>query len=140
MINELQLARQIASGELPSPQSFGASWYWNLRISGTGVAYRSAVDEYCLREKSIWLTDDMCQRCAALPVLFEHPRDGMLTSAEFAARCIGLTVLSYIKDEELWAVARILDANANALLEAGEIGDTSPAVTFEPGSGQRIFV
>ena len=140
MTTELDIARQIASGELPSPQSFGASWYWAIRISGTGVAYRSAVDEYCLRERSVWLTPEMIQRCACLPVLFEHPHAGMLNSAEFAARCIGLTVLAYVRDDELWAVSRILDANANELLASGEIGDTSPAVTFEPGSGQRLFV
>src|ERR1700731_3628014 len=119
--NELQIARQIADGTLPSPQKFGNSFYWALRISGTGVAWRQAVGEFCLREKSIWLTDDMCARASALPVLIDHPKSGMLDSSEFAARCIGLTVLAYVKDDELWSVARILDARANELLATGAI-------------------
>jgi hypothetical protein len=38
MINELQLAERISIGDLPSPQEFMNSYYWALRISGTGVA------------------------------------------------------------------------------------------------------
>ena len=82
----------------------------------------------------------MCQRAVGLPVLMGHPTTGMLDSPEFAARCIGVTVFARVLDDELWAVARILDATANMLIASGEIDDTSPAVTFEPGTGSRIFV
>ena len=43
-------------------------------------------------------------------------------------------------DNELWAVARILDAGANAILLAGAYEDTSPAVTFAPGTDARIEI
>ena len=79
-------------------------------------------------------------RAGCLPVLVDHPKIGVLTSAEFAARCVGVTVLGYVRGSELWAIARILDAGANEILVTGQYEDTSPAVTFEPSSGARIAV
>ncbi len=73
MINELQVAERIADGTLPSPQQFGASWYWAIRISGTGAAWRESEDEFCWRSRKIWLTPEMCARAAPLPVLVDHP-------------------------------------------------------------------
>jgi hypothetical protein len=42
MTNELVIAKRIADGTLPSPQQFGASWYWAIRISGVGCAWRES--------------------------------------------------------------------------------------------------
>ncbi|MGC1564172.1 MAG: hypothetical protein WA820_30585, partial [Bradyrhizobium sp.] len=78
MLNELQVAQRIADGTLPSPQQFGASWYWAIRISGTGAAWRESENEFCWREPEIWLSAEMCSRAAALPVLIDHPASGML--------------------------------------------------------------
>jgi hypothetical protein len=140
-MNELTIAQGIADGSLPSPQQFGASWYWAIRISGTGCAWRESVQEYCWREPSVWLSPEMCARAASLPVLIDHPEKGVLNSPEFAARCVGVTTYAYVKDnEELWAVARILDRGANAILLAGAYEDTSPAVTFAPGDMTRIEI
>jgi colicin import membrane protein len=82
----------------------------------------------------------MCIRAASLPVLVDHPESGVLNSPEFAARCVGVTVYGYIKGDELWAIARILDSGANEILAAGACADTSPAVTFAPGTGARIDI
>jgi colicin import membrane protein len=127
-MNELQTASQIAAGTLPSPQQFGNSWYWNIRVSGTGAAWRESMNEYVWREPENWLSETMCERATGLPILVDHPEGGTLNSAEFAARCVGITVLAYVKDEELWAVARILDNGANELLASGAYRDTCPAV------------
>jgi colicin import membrane protein len=140
MINELQVAERIADGTLPSPQQFGASWYWAIRISGTGCAWRESVGEFCIREPSIWLTPEMCRRATGLPILIDHPASGTLDSPEFAARCVGVTTYAYVRGDELWAIARILDSGANEILAAGAYEDTSPAVTFEPGTGARIDI
>jgi colicin import membrane protein len=142
MINELQVAERIADGTLPSPQQFGASWYWAIRISGTGTgaAWRESENEFCWREPEIWLSAEMCSRAAALPVLIDHPASGMLDSPEFAARCVGMTTYGYVRVDELWAIARVLDAGANEILAAGAYEDTSPAVTFAPGTGERIEI
>jgi colicin import membrane protein len=140
MINELQLAKRIADGTLPSPQQFGASWHWAIRISGVGCAWRESMNEFCFREPGIWLSPEMCARAASLPVLVDHPESGTLNSAEFAARCVGVTVLGYVRGDELWAIARILDKGANEILLTGAYQDTSPAVTFAPGTGARIDI
>jgi hypothetical protein len=51
-----------------------------------------------------------------------------------------VTVHGFVKGDELWAIARILDSGANGILAAGAYEDTSPAVTFEPGTGTRIEI
>jgi colicin import membrane protein len=140
MINELQVAKRIADGTLPSPQQFGASWYWAIRISGTGCAWRGSMNEFCWREPGIWLSPEMCTRAASMPVLVDHPEKSVLNSPEFAARCVGVTVFAYVRGDELWAIARILDSGANEILSAGAYADTSPAVTFAPGTGARIDI
>jgi colicin import membrane protein len=136
MINELVIAKRIADGTLTSPQQFGASWYWAIRISGVGCAWRESMQEFCWREPAVWLSPEMCARAASLPVLVDHPEKGTLNSPEFAARCVGVTVHGYVRGDELWAIARILDAGANEILLAG----ASPAVTFAPGTGARIDI
>jgi colicin import membrane protein len=140
MINELQVAERIADGTLPSPQKFGNSTYWAIRISGTGAAWRASEGEFVWREPGIWLTPEMRTRAAALPVLIDHPASGTLNSPEFAARCVGMTTYAYIRGDELWAVARILDSGANQILASGAYEDSSPAVSFRPDSGARIEV
>jgi len=140
VINELQVAGRIADGTLPSPQQFGASWYWAIRISGTGAAWRASEGEFVWREPKIWLTPEMSVRAASLPVLIDHPESGVLNSPEFAARCVGVTVHGYVRGDELWSIARILDSGANEILAADAYEDTSPAVTFAPGTGARIDI
>jgi colicin import membrane protein len=140
MLTELQIAWRIAAGSLQSPQKFGNSCFWAIRISGVGCAWRESMQEFAWREPSIWLSPEMCARATGLPVLIDHPEKGVLTSAEFAARCVGLTTYAYVKGDELWAVARILDSGANDILLAGAYEDTSPAVTFMPGTGARIDI
>ena len=61
----------------------------------------------------------MIARCAGLPVLMDHPESGTLNSQEFALRCVGTVTLAFIRDDELWAVARVLDKAANAILTTG---------------------
>jgi hypothetical protein len=140
VINELVIAQRIADGTLPSPQQFGASCYWAIRISGVGAAWRESENEFCWRDPAGWLTPAMCARATGLPVLVDHPERGVLNSPEFAARCVGVTVYGYVRNDELWAIARILDSGANEILQAGAYEDTSPAVTFAPGTGARIDV
>jgi hypothetical protein len=140
MINELQVAERIADGTLPSPQQFGASWYWAIRISGVGCAWRESMQEFCWREPAVWLSPEMCARATGLPVLVDHPSNGMLNSQEFAMRAVGTTVLGYVRGDELWAITRILDSGANEILQAGAYADSSPAVTFAPGTGSRIEI
>jgi hypothetical protein len=68
----------------------------------------------------------------------EHPDAGILNSAEFGARAVGMIVYSFVRDADLMGVARILDKQAIEILKQG--ADTSPAVQFAPGSSARIEI
>jgi hypothetical protein len=137
-MTELDIVRALAGGDLASPQEFLNSYYWVLRISGTGVAWRESVQEFCLREPQIWLSEEMQRRCLGLPVVMEHPSAGLLNSTEFGARAVGMIVYSFVRDTDLMGVARILDKQAIEILTQG--ADTSPAVQFGPNTGSRIEI
>lgn len=80
ILDELATARAISSGELPSPQRIGDLSLYAMRVSGTGVSYRRGIDEYVWRDPAIYLSQDMIDRCAGLPVIWEHPSKSMLNS------------------------------------------------------------
>lgn len=127
--NEFEVAKASARGRLPSPQTFENSALFDMRISGTGVAFRRSLNEYVWRDPAICLNDEFLARCAGLPVVREHPKGGVLNSAEFAKRVIGAIILPYIKGQDVWGVARVFDADAIAALAEGGLS-TSPAVVF----------
>lgn len=126
---EFETARAIARGRLPSPQRVENSALFDMRVTGTGLAFRNGLNEYVWRDPSIYLNDEFLARCNGLPVVWEHPGSGVLDSSEFARRVIGAVVYPYLKGAEVWAVARIFDRDAiRALAEGGM--STSPAVVF----------
>ena len=85
MPNELDIARGIRDGDLPSPQKFGDNlWLFAMRITGTGTAYRSKLDELVFRDPDIFLTEDFLERCQGLPVIVQHPKNDKL---EFQGIC-----------------------------------------------------
>jgi hypothetical protein len=86
----------------------------------------------------MWLSGEMQRRCLGLPVVMEHPAAGILNSAEFAQRAVGMIVYSFVRDLDLMGVARILDKAAIEILKEG--ADTSPAVQFAPNSGTHITI
>jgi hypothetical protein len=61
-----------------------------------------------------------------------------LSSAEFAARAVGMIVYSFVREPDLMGVARVLDKSAIEILKEG--ADTSPAVQFAPNTGTRITI
>jgi hypothetical protein len=131
--NELSVALAIASGTLPSPTLWYNADYVSLRISGTGVVYRQSRKEFAFRDPAIWLSAEMQRRAIGVPVIVEHPPTSILTSRYFGGRCVGMIVHSFVRNAELWGVARIIDANACELIAAG-LFDTSPSVQFPPAS------
>jgi len=137
--NELDIARAVASGELPSPSSFGNSKYFRLRISGSGVSYRSKYQEFVYRPANVWTSPEMVQRVAGLPVIAEHPEKGTLDGRSFFELVVGICVLGFVEGDELWAVCRIIDDRAATILTSGFF-DTSPSVTFGPDQNVVIQV
>src|SRR5262249_13192123 len=137
----------IASGNLPSPFPFAGSMYVAARVSGVGVAWREKHGEFTYRPPEIWTSPEMLQRCSSLPVVINHPDAGTLNGDELGLRAVGVTVFSFIRDSEPWAICRLIDENAAAAIAAMPF-DTSPSVTFAPdsnvtldiGDGDRLLV
>jgi 8-oxo-dGTP pyrophosphatase MutT (NUDIX family) len=143
-MDELGIARAIASGELTSPQKYQNVWLFAIRITGTGAAFRNEArdpktkkvlreSEWVWRDPSLYLNDEFLARCNGLQVVWEHPKSKVLTSEEFNDRTIGAVMLPFIGDgahfpaDEVWGVAKIYDEAAATLMESNKLS-TSPGV------------
>jgi len=146
---ELDVARLIRDGALPSPQVFGNSMLFALRITGTGQVFRwakeedrkknpSNLGEFAHRDESIYMTDEFLARCNGLPVVWQHPEKDKLDTKSYAESNIGAIMLPYLRHEagEVWGIARVIDLVAGAEMAApGANWSTSPGVVFDAGSG-----
>jgi 8-oxo-dGTP pyrophosphatase MutT (NUDIX family) len=128
-MTETEVAREIASGAMTSPQYVRNMWLFDIRITGTGTSYRSKDKEYVYRPPENYLNDEFLARCNGLPVILDHPEKATLDSKEFDKRVVGTVLLPYIKGDEIWAIARIYD-EATATLMSKEQLSTSPSVVF----------
>lgn len=128
---ELDAAQRIRDGTLPSPVKFNNMWLVNLRITGTGLSYRSGLAEHVWRDPNLYLNDYFLQRCNGLPVVLNHPETLTLTEEDFKSRVIGCVMLPYIRGDEVWAVCRVYVKDIVDQLtdeSARENISTSPAV------------
>jgi hypothetical protein len=139
-MNEIGIAKAIASGQLPSPQVFGNSTLYAIRITGTNVTWRGDWDTFIFRDPKHYLTDEFLQRCNGLEVIFEHPetKDRFLDTEEYRDRIIGSSIYPYIHNDEVWTVARIRDDAAIAAMQNGYIISTSPAITVQKGNTTEV--
>jgi hypothetical protein len=127
--NELDIARAIRDGLLPSPQEYENLWLFALRITGTGASYRPELEEHVWRDPALYLNDDFLARCNGLFVIWQHPPGDQLDQTEFENRVIGSIMLPYIIEDEVWGIARIMDQDAAAMMRDKDLS-TSPAVIF----------
>jgi 8-oxo-dGTP pyrophosphatase MutT (NUDIX family) len=132
-MNELDIARAIASGEFGSPQQYENIWLFALRITGTGVSYRPELEEYVWRPPEIYLNAEFLARCAGLPVIIEHPPTDELNTEEYTNRVIGSIVFAYIEGDEVWGIGKIYDQRAAEVMRSHRLS-TSPAVIFRDPS------
>ncbi|HGJ5860608.1 MAG TPA: DUF2213 domain-containing protein [Arsenophonus nasoniae] len=137
-LNEFEIANKIKDGDLPSPFKYSNMWLVNIRITGTGMAYRSGLNEHVWRDPDIYLNENFLKRINGLPVIRDHPDKSLLNDDEFKNRILGTVMLPYIKDEEVWAVVRIYSNEIiNEILD-GTVS-TSPAVSFNDSSGNILI-
>lgn len=130
-LNELEIARLMAAGELDSPQRVFNMSLFAIRITGTGTAYRSRDKQFTFRPPEHYLNDDFLARCNGLPVIYEHPEKATLDSEEYADRSIGSVILPYIQADEVWGIAKIFDDNAiEEMSDPDKKMSTSPTVWF----------
>nr|WP_277421382.1 NUDIX hydrolase [Enterobacter asburiae] len=113
---------------------FSNMWLVNLRITGTGLAYRSGLKEHVWRDPKHYLNDYFLQRCNGLLVIANHPEDAVLTEEDFTERTVGSVMLPYIRGDEVWAVCRIYVRDIVEQIVSGKVS-TSPSVVFNNASG-----
>lgn len=133
-LTEFEAAQYIRDGTLASPVKFSNMWLVNLRITGTGAAYRYGLKEFVWRDPSIYLNDEFLARCNGLPVLYDHAEKAPMSEEEFKKRCVGSVMLPYIKGDEVWAIVRIYVKEVVEKIVKEETS-TSPAVIFGGESG-----
>lgn len=146
-LNETQVASLISDGTLSSPQYFINMWMYAIRVTGTGVTWRSADQQMAFRNPDDYLTPEFLQRVAGVPLIWLHPEKNKLDSDEFAKRVIGTLTNAWVADNgEVWAIARVYDAEAAEMMATRQLS-TSPTVSFsEPQSavvkidGQSLLV
>lgn len=137
-MHETDAAEAIRDGRLTSPQEFQGITLIAIRITGTGMSYRSQLKEHVWRDRAIYLNDDFLRRCQGLPVILEHPPDGkMLDTDEYAERNVGSIVLPYIVDDEVWGIAQIRDGPTARLLADKKLS-TSPGVSFRSKDNTEV--
>lgn len=135
-MDELGVAKAMATGKLASPSVYQNVTMFNIRITGTGLAYRVDHDEYVWRDPSLYLNQRFLQRCNGLIVIWEHPDDTIVDSKEFSDRIVGTVFLPYIPDdkpEDVWAIVKMYDDAAIHELSTKPYS-TSPSVTLRKGS------
>jgi len=130
---ELDVARLMSEGILPSPQPYLNMHLLDIRITGTGLAYRSSIEEHVWRDPSLYLNQEFLDRCNGLMVIRDHPESAVLNSKEFKDRAIGSVLLPYIKGDEVWGIAKIYDEDAMEEILKEEVS-TSPSVAFDSNS------
>jgi 8-oxo-dGTP pyrophosphatase MutT (NUDIX family) len=128
-MNELELAEAIRDQELISPQYIENICLVDMRISGTGFSYRPKLNEWVYRRDTIYLTPEFMRRCSGIPIILEHPTTQILNSDEFSKRVVGSMFLPYIKEDEVWGVAKIYDQTAIDAINNFQLS-TSPSVVF----------
>ncbi|WP_407284380.1 NUDIX hydrolase [Raoultella ornithinolytica] len=129
-LNETEVATLIADGTLSSPQYFYNMWMFAIRVTGTGVTWRSADQEMTFRNPDDYLTPEFLQRVAGVPLIWLHPEKRTLDSNEFSKRVIGTLTNAWVADKgEVWAIARVYDAEAAEIMATRQLS-TSPTVKF----------
>ena len=127
--DELEIAEMMVKGEIASPQKYMNITLFDIRVTGTGLSYRSGIDEYVWRDSSIYLNERFLKRCQGLPVIMEHPKGATLNTKEYVDRNIGSIYIPYIKDKDVWAIVKVWDDFAARLMREN-ILSTSPAVVL----------
>ncbi|MBX8634780.1 MAG: NUDIX domain-containing protein [Thermoplasmata archaeon] len=132
--DETAIAKSMSMGMFPSPQRIPNAWLFDLRVTGTGVSYRTSRNEWVFRPPEFYLCAEFLERCNGVPVMFDHP--GKLDTEGWRNHAIGTLVYPYIppddeihQSDEVWSIARIYDEDAAELMMTTHTS-TSPGVSF----------
>ena len=126
-MKELDIAKRMASGDLPPLVMYENHLLAAIRVTGTGAALEGEKPIY--RNPDYYLCDEFLQSINGVSVIFEHPENGeYLNHDEYQNRNVGSSFYPYVKNDEAWTIARIYDNGAIEGFKHGIFKDTSPAV------------
>lgn len=137
-MDELGVAEAMVAGQLSSPQVYQNVTLFDIRITGTGYAFRESLNEYVYRDPEIWLTERTLKRCNGLAAIWVHPKKTLLNSEEYENRTIGSVFLPYIKGDDIWAITKVYDDAAIDGMRTNQLS-TSPGVSFSGRSSGSKF-
>lgn len=133
-MNEMDIAKAMSYGELPSPTKYANMSMYRMRVTGTGRAFRRGdgkkiPDEYVIRPPELYLNEEFLQRCNGIDVIWQHPPKRVMDSKEWNERKAGSIMLAYVAGDEVWCVAKIIDTDTITILDNQRMS-TSPTVVF----------
>ena len=106
-------------------------FYIPVRITGTGLSLRKDDNGKTIvadRQKVDFCSPAFLEHAKTLPILCEHPKEGMLTSENLKSNpIIGNCIDAWIQQDEVWGLARIFDKSLLGKL-GKDVNSTSPAV------------
>ena len=129
---EKQIKDDYRLGNLKGITELPEYFYIPVRITGTGLNLRSKGGDKIVadRQKVDFFSQQFLDHAKTLPILCNHPKTkgGMLSSENLKDNpIIGNCIDSWIKDDEVWGLARIYDKSLLDKL-GKDIQSTSPAV------------
>lgn len=125
-MNENDICKLMQDGLLLGPSSYFNQVLFPVRITGTGIALRMGKMQYTFRDPEQYLTPEFVERCNGLNLLWQHAESDLTDQKTSDNQSIGTVVSSFVKNQEVWGVARILDPAVAQRIATGAYS-TSPS-------------
>lgn len=147
MLSEHEIIQGFKDGTLSGLIITGEFAYVPLRITGTGKAERldsNGMARIVDRKLELFGSEEWMDTYKNIPIVLEHPKDenGLFVRAGYDHGVfIGNTIDSYIKDNEIWGIARLHEKEVIDALKGGEELSTSPHfITKEVLQDDEIYL
>lgn len=132
ILSETEIINQYKLGNFNGLYFSGLAYYLPIRVTGTGETIRvDDNNDYIVmdRNKYEFTNNDFLKQCESLPITINHPKDSLLTPETFKdAKIVGNTIYAYVKDSEVWAIAKIFDKDLIENRLGIDLKSTSPGV------------
>lgn len=145
MFSQDTISQMLQNGELKGLVIDNEFGYIPLRLTGTGLRERLDVEEKARivnRDLTIFSTPALMQIYANLPLVLDHPKNenGEAVRAGYDNGIfVGNTISSFIKDDEIWVIARLQDKDLIEYLKGNNDLSTSPHFITEEVLENGIF-
>lgn len=146
MVDEKQIAEGLINGELKGLVTKGDYVYVPMRLTGTGLVERldsNGIARIVDRDFGLFSSEEFMKKYSNIPILLMHPQNqnGDFVKAGVGSGVfVGNTIASYLKDEEVWIIARLYEADAINLVSSGELSTSPHFLTSETLREDGIYL